>query len=121
MKPDFNCINTILTKGLERSRQGEELSNSDFEPEMLEKVSLQILLLQHGGYIEAEIEPRLCDDAPADFRVKGLTFEGHSLLKLMQDDSMWSKTVQLIESKGLEPDFETVRVAVAAIINEMLA
>lgn len=121
VKPDFERINIILTKALVRNQQGADLKNGDFQPEELEEVALQVLLLQHGGYIEADYEPRLSSSGPANFAIKGLTFEGHSLLKLLQDEAMWQQTLQLIREKGLETDFETVKIAVAAIINGMLS
>lgn len=120
MKPDFDMIKEILIKTVERNHDGAELENSDFPREKQEAAALQVLQLQHGGYVEAAYEPRLSEDAAPDFSIKGLTFEGHSLLKLMQDETMWQRTMQLIAERGMEADFDTVRVAVAAITHEML-
>lgn len=121
LKPDFDMIKTILVKAVERNHDGADLKNDDFKPEELEDVAFQVLLLRHGGYVEAEYEPRLSEAAPPDFAIKGLTFEGHSLLKLMQDETMWRQVTKLIAEKEMETDFDTIKVAVALIIDEMLS
>jgi len=120
MEHDFDKIKAILEKAAERHQANKTLENSDFPESEREAVAFQVMHLQYRGYIEADYIPNLRVEAPAAFCIKGLTFEGHSLLKLMHDEPMWAATRKVIDENGMEMSFEAVQSALSSVITAMI-
>lgn len=120
MKLDFDKIKALLEKSVERHQAHGTLVNGDFPEAEQEEVAFMVMHLQHRGYVEADYIPNLKLDIPAAFTIKGLTFEGHSLLKLMQDDAMWQKVKKLISDNGMELGFDNIQDALSAVIAGMI-
>lgn len=120
MKLDFDTIKAILEKAAERHQVNRTLENSDFPESEREAVAFQVMHLQYRGYIEADYIPNLSVEAPAAFSIKGLTFEGHSLLKLMHDAPIWAETRKVIEENGMAMGFESVQSALSSVITAMI-
>lgn len=120
MELDFDLIQLILEKAVERHQAHQTLENSDFPEAERKAVAFQVMHLQYRGYIEADYIPNLEIEAPADFVIKGLTFEGHSLLKLMHDETMWTATRKVIEENGMEMGFDAIQNALSSVITGMI-
>lgn len=121
MKLDFDLIRAIMIASVEKQMGGGDLTRDDFAKDDWENVAYQVMHLQHRGYIEAEYIPHVMENAPAEFMIKGLTFEGHSLLKLMQDEKLWQGTKEVIANSGQELGFDTIKEAVSVVIAKMLS
>jgi len=121
MTLDFDKIKEIFELSIERHQVHQTVSNSDFPSQEQESVAYQVMHLQSRGYVEADYIPHLrAPETPAEFTIKGLTFEGHSLLKLMRDEAMWERTKQVVEQSGAELGFDAIQAALSTVITSML-
>ena len=120
MELDFDLIKTILEMSVERHQAHETLQSADFPAEEREKAAFQVMHLQSRGYVEADYIPNLMVDAPAEFTIKGLTFEGHSLLKLMHDEAMWQAIKALLAEHRMAMSFDAIQDALSAVIAGMI-
>lgn len=110
-----------MIASVEKQMGGADLTRDDFAKGDWEKVAYQVMHLQHRGYIEADYVSHVMENAPAEFTIKGLTFEGHSLLKLMQDEALWQGVKDVIAQSGQELGFDTIKEAVSVVITKMIS
>lgn len=120
MKLDFDKIKSLLELSVERHQAHETLSNQDFPEAEQAETAFMVMHLQSRGYVEADYIPNLKLDIPAEFTIKGLTFEGHSLLKLMRDEKMWEATKKIIADNGMEMSFDAIQAALSDVVTAMI-
>ncbi|QNF14450.1 DUF2513 domain-containing protein [Aeromonas jandaei] len=124
MKRDWDVVRSILTKiEDEVSFQKKRLELSDFHKETFDEqyvISEHMrLLIEDAGVVRGVMNPRLGQKV-VDFIATGLTFSGHEFLDSIRNDTVWNKTKETFETKGLDMTFETIKAVAAAAMTSML-
>ncbi|SDW62817.1 Hypothetical protein SAMN05444064_105150 [Pseudomonas syringae] len=118
MKRDWDLIRLILIAVEENEDHNKTITDKDIPGHDPVLVAYQMLLLKEAGLINAECveyssEPRECF-------VFDLTWEGHEFLDQIKSKTLWNKTVGVIQEKGLDLSFSTIKAAAAAVAKSLI-
>ncbi|MDR6734204.1 DUF2513 domain-containing protein [Sphingobacterium sp. 2149] len=78
-------------------------------------VFYQIKKMQEAGYVSYKVYGKGLHDQFEYFKVDA-TFYGHEFLRQMMDNTIWSKTKEIIKKKGIDLTFDTVKLAIPLAI-----
>lgn len=109
LKRNWEIIRAILLN-LEDTSSPIAALTPDKMPEYPEQeVAYNMRLLDQGGYVKGNfVVSHSGDGAICAAIVKQITNSGHDLLDTIRNDSVWSKTKDTFESKGLDMTIDLV-------------
>ncbi|WP_341959174.1 DUF2513 domain-containing protein [Pseudomonas sp. RC10] len=118
MKRDWELVRKILIAVEDIQGHDQQVSGEDIPGHDPALVSYHIHLLKEAGLLEAtcftyQSDPRAC------FAYE-LTWEGHEFLDQIRSKTLWNKTVGMVQEKGLELSFSTIKAAAAAVAKTMI-
>jgi predicted transcriptional regulator len=90
-----------------RSRGEFDFSTLNLEAEAL---NYHLRLLMQRGLIEAT-EVHALEDSYPTCMVRSMTLDGHELLEVMRNDTMWGNIKSTVKEKGLGLTFDTIKAA----------
>jgi len=109
MKRDWVIIREILQR-LEGAEAANAVLNSkDVSNHPEQAVAYNMRLLNEAGFIKANIlESNMGDGEIVMAMARHLTNTGHDLLDTIRNDTVWNKTVERFQSKGIDMSFDLV-------------
>lgn len=118
MKRDMELCRKILLE-IEEKYEGEALFGLPLDGYELVQVGEHCKMMYEYGLI-SEFKPINADGAPMlGFFVGSLTWEGHDFLDSIREDTVWSKTKDVIKDEGLPMILSVIRDVATAIITSM--
>lgn len=111
MKRDWDLIRKILIE-LEKSDDMRKVLQ-DVEGYEREKVGHHIFLLKEAGLVDANctrLHGMMISHATS------LTWGGHEFLGKIRSETLWKKVGKLLQEKGLDLSFETIKVAATKLV-----
>ncbi|AHF77900.1 Phage protein [Sodalis praecaptivus] len=117
MKRDWDLVRSIMLKAENLSERSEVVTDEDFPEVSSELVNYHIKILGQAGLLEIIDVSTLASSA---YYTTGLTFEGHDFLDNIRSNNVWSKTVALVKSKGIELTVDSIKTAATIIITNLL-
>ena len=118
MKRDMELIRKIL---FYIEEQYVDVALFDMKVEGYDKktIAYHCNLLHQAGLLK-EYKGQYADIELYSFSVGALTWEGHDYLEKIRNDSVWTKTKEVINDRGLPLVIETVREISSAILANMM-
>lgn len=86
-----------------------------YEPEI---AAYHIHMLIEAGLVDGQCFQST--SGPRQCSARELTWAGHEFLDQIRSQSNWSKTVGLIQEKGLDLSFETIETAAGVVVANIL-
>lgn len=114
MQRDMELIRKILFK-IEDTVDNVNKTNIYIEGYTQEQVAYHCSLLYEGGYIH-DCKIRYGSNGIYSFSIGRLTWDGHEFLDKIREDTIWNKTKDTIEKKGLPFVFDVVKAVSTEII-----
>ena len=116
MKRDMELIRKILFE-IEEKKPFEEVHNLSVEGYDKQEIAYHCEMLHQEGFIKNYYSAD-CDnfDGVLFFRVQDLTWQGHDLLEVIRQDTIWNKTKETIAEKGLSITVGTIKTIATAFI-----
>ena len=109
MKFEWDIARSLLQaiEDSPRSRGEFDFSALNLEAEAL---NYHLRLLTQRRLIEAT-EVHALGDAYPTYMVRSMTLDGHELLEVMRNDTMWGNIRSTVKEKGLGLTFDTIKAA----------
>ena len=117
MKRDWELVRKILTALESKSSTQDILNPKEVEGYNEETVSYHIQLLIEAGLIEGTCSKVL--NAPLHCVAYRLTWGGHEFIDEIRTDTVWNKVKRILTDKGIELSFESIKIAVKAVISDV--
>jgi len=119
MKRDMELIRKILMV-IEEQYVSHPIPNLVIEGYDRENIAYHCNLLHDAGIID-DFEQNLdLSGRIVLYHVGSLTWEGHEFLDKIRDDKIWSKTREVMISKGIPFIFDAVKEVASSIISGMI-
>ncbi len=118
MKRDWELVRVILCRLEDMDTTNGSLDANDVEDYSPEFVSYHMNLLDEAGLIEANCAKPL--SGPMQCFAFSLTWEGHEFLDKIRTETVWNKTKDLIQSKGIDLSFDAIKYAASTVLKGML-
>jgi len=119
MERNWDTIREILTLFEEVTTEKGALRLSNFAGERADEISYHMELLIERGLVYGQMSKTL-GRGPHDFIAARLTWEGHELLDVIRNNSVWQKTKKSFASKGLSMTFDLVKSVATEIAASIL-
>ena len=122
MKRDWDVVRDLLTQLEELPNRDHYVSLGNFQfsdKDAAYTISYHMELLIEAGLVEGKMRPVL-GGGPINFTASRLTWAGHEFLDAIRSDTVWNKTKETFETKGLDMTFETIKAVAAAAMTTML-
>ncbi|RMP22160.1 hypothetical protein ALQ25_01763 [Pseudomonas coronafaciens pv. atropurpurea] len=119
MKRDWDLIRLILIAVEDTDDAGQAVSDKDIPGHDPALVAYQIRLLKEAGLVDAHCVKYASE--PGESFVFSLTWEGHEFLDQIKSKTLWNKTVGVIQEKGLDLSFSTIKAAAAAVAKSLIS
>lgn len=116
MRRDWELIRRILLTLEEQETAHASVSPVHFPDTPAERVSYHIKLLIDAGYVEGTCNR----SAPLFCMARTLTLAGHEFLDQTRSSTVWNRTLKLLQEKGVDLSFETIKLGVGHVLAEML-
>ncbi|MBX8528565.1 DUF2513 domain-containing protein [Pseudomonas cichorii] len=119
MKRDWDLIREILIAVESIQTHGDSVSGSTLPGRDSVEVSYHIHILDQAGLVRATCFNSL--NSPRQCKAFEMTWEGHEFLDQIRSKTLWSKTMNVIQVKGLDLSFSTIKAAAAAIAKSLIS
>jgi len=121
MKKDWEIIRTILIRLEESNTPNTVINAKDISEYPEQEVAYNMRLLNEGGFIKANLlESSSCDELIHAALARRLMNEGHELLEIIRNDSIWNKIKDKFKSSGIDMTFDLVLLTGKNIMNSLL-
>lgn len=114
MKRDMDLVREILLK-IEKQHVSTVIYNLKIEGCSPETVAYHCKILHEAGLISA-YKAQYASDELYSFSIGSLTWGGNDYLDKVRDNSIWTKTKEIITKKGLPLVFDTIKIISTAFI-----
>jgi len=114
MKRDMDLIREVLLE-IEKKYVSTAIYNLKIEGYDMATIAYHCKILHEAGLISS-YNANYTSDGIYSFVVGSLTWEGNDYLDKVRDDSIWSKTKEVIIQKGIPLVFDTIKTISTAFI-----
>ncbi|ARA80262.1 DUF2513 domain-containing protein [Pseudomonas amygdali] len=118
MKRNWDLIRLILIAVEENEDHNKTITDKDIPGHDPALVAYQMRLLKEAGLVDARCVAFTSE--PGECFVFSLTWEGHEFLDQIRSKTLWNKTVGVIQEKGLDLSFSTIKAAAAAVAKSLI-
>lgn len=105
MRRDMELVRKILFQ-VEETGQGQGWVDLEIPGYPPEQIAQHVRLLEEAGLVEAL---NLSTSNGFDYRPKRLTWAGHEFLDAARNDTVWSRTKEMVREKGGSIPFEVLK------------
>jgi hypothetical protein len=118
MKRDWELVREILIAVESIDNHRHVVSEGDLPAYDGQVVSDHIYLLQQAGLVTGTCRSPL--GSPRSCEARELTWAGHEFLDNVRSQTVWKKTRSLLQEKGLDLTFDTIKAAAGAVASSIL-
>ncbi len=114
MKRDMELIRTILLS-IEEQYNATAIYNLEIDGFDMPTVAYHCKIMYEAGLI-SDYKAQYADNELYSFAVGSLTWDGNDYLDKVRSDSIWDKTKNAIQQRGLPLIFDTIKTVASAFI-----